>query len=474
MTLLPVIARELRAEARRSWNFWARVTAGALVLVGFILQAWSTGGVGMTGTDLFQQTSLIMMALIWLVTPLLTSDCLSREKREGTLGLLFLTPLTPTGIVVGKSLVHAIRAASVSLAALPVLSLSILLGGVSGQAIVLLLFHQIGALALTLAAGLLASAWTRDWMRSVLLTGVLVSVFAWVYYAATSIVGPTQSLRAAGLLMTLATLLMFCALFLAARRIRSTWQESPPSPWVLWCQRTFCSPILWTRYFHSLMRRSLNHNPVGWLHERTATARISKWVWCLGAVFLSGVQISFGRAWTPYVAFQVAILLAMAFAGAASFRRERQNGMLELLLVAPLRADEIVQGRLQSVRKQFLPAIGFTLVPMLLLIALVGDTGSFMTSISLVFPQSFLFLTSLWVLPKLGILFALRGERFLTAWALTFLVGLAAPALLARSMMALGSASSSFLGMMAFFQFGLGQLTTKKLDELERSQIALQ
>ena len=56
-----------------------------------------------------QWTALLCFAII-LVGPMLMSDCVSREARDGTLGLLFLTPLTPVGIVMAKSLVQALRA----------------------------------------------------------------------------------------------------------------------------------------------------------------------------------------------------------------------------------------------------------------------------------------------------------------------------------------------------------------------------
>jgi len=38
--------------------------------------------------------------------PMLAADCVSRERREGTLGLLFLTPLDARGIMLAKSMVH--------------------------------------------------------------------------------------------------------------------------------------------------------------------------------------------------------------------------------------------------------------------------------------------------------------------------------------------------------------------------------
>jgi ABC-type Na+ efflux pump permease subunit len=66
---------------------------------------------------------------IWIFVPLLTADTISREQRDGTLGLLFLTPLTPIGIVLGKSLIHAVRATTLFLAVLLILGVAFIASG---------------------------------------------------------------------------------------------------------------------------------------------------------------------------------------------------------------------------------------------------------------------------------------------------------------------------------------------------------
>jgi ABC-type Na+ efflux pump permease subunit len=51
----------------------------------------------------------------------------------------------------------------------------------------------------------------------------------------------------------------------------------------------------------------------------------------------------------------------MATVAAGSFRRERDLGVMELLLITPLREAELARGRLLGVWEQFLPAIGLLL-----------------------------------------------------------------------------------------------------------------
>src|SRR5437773_2317321 len=133
MTLLPVIVRELRAEARHPFTYWLRVLgATALLLVSAVFA--SDNGFGISqGEGLFWQQNLTLFLSIWILVPLVSADCISRERREGTLGLLFLTPLTARGIVMAKGLAHGLRAITLCLAVLPVLMIPFLMGGVSWQ-----------------------------------------------------------------------------------------------------------------------------------------------------------------------------------------------------------------------------------------------------------------------------------------------------------------------------------------------------
>ncbi|MCL5098556.1 MAG: hypothetical protein M1608_13710 [Candidatus Omnitrophica bacterium] len=123
MTVWPVIVRELRAESRRPMNNWLRVLGAAvLVMVFAVKSGHMQGGMAQMGIGLFTGMNAALFGAIWVLGPLMTADCISREKREGTLGLLFLTPLSPFGIVLGKGLIHGWRALTLFLAMAPVLT----------------------------------------------------------------------------------------------------------------------------------------------------------------------------------------------------------------------------------------------------------------------------------------------------------------------------------------------------------------
>ena len=462
MTAVPVITRELKAESRRPWNYWARLAAGAAVTGSFAWTLLPASGLAVTGLSLFNGANILAALLIWSVAPLLTADCLSRERREGTLGLLFLTPLTAGGIVIGKSVVHALRAASLVVAAIPAISMSLLFGGVSGSAILIMVLHLGGALCLALAAGLLASAWSRDWIRATIASVCLTLVFGSCYYqSGIAWVVMSGNLRLALARFATAAAVFGGAVILSACRIRLTWQEGPPSRLALWLRRVFCSPLFWKDLLRRSSKARLQRNPIGWLYERTATGRVAKWIWCGGAVIAAVSLVSSGAP--VFFAYELGLGMAMAFAGAGSFRRERQTGVMELLLVAPLQLDEIVDGRLGALRKQFAPALALMVAPLLGLVLVAGEMGHG------VLEHTFLAFTNWMILPALGLYFSFQVRRFLTAWLLTISIGLIAPFFLARLLARPGA----IIGLGAVLQIALGAYALKMMrDGLTRSRLS--
>jgi len=125
----PVLIRELRVGARDRWNTFYRVFACiAVLLIGWFTRLFDPNA---DGRSLFTAVHQVVLCVIWIFVPLATADCISKERREGTLGLLFLTPLKAWHVVVAKSLVHGNRALFMWLAAIPVLTLSFLMGGIT-------------------------------------------------------------------------------------------------------------------------------------------------------------------------------------------------------------------------------------------------------------------------------------------------------------------------------------------------------
>src|SRR4051812_33583222 len=100
----PLILRELRAGSRGWANYWMRVVVAGVAATGiFLLLSEMEMGVPSAGPHVFQVMHQIIVGAIWVFVPLMTCDCLSSERRDGTLGLLFLTNLRAREIVAAKA-----------------------------------------------------------------------------------------------------------------------------------------------------------------------------------------------------------------------------------------------------------------------------------------------------------------------------------------------------------------------------------
>jgi len=96
MTFLPLVEREMRVATRSRTmvrvRWWAALLGMGVAVISLAVVATTRGG-SRLGNPFFQVLSGYAFALCLMAGVVLTADCLSSEKREGTLGLLFLTDL---------------------------------------------------------------------------------------------------------------------------------------------------------------------------------------------------------------------------------------------------------------------------------------------------------------------------------------------------------------------------------------------
>ncbi|MBI3880905.1 MAG: ABC transporter permease subunit [Verrucomicrobia bacterium] len=466
MTFAPVLIREFREEARRPANRWVRVGVAALLATIFCVLISTGPQAGRASGDyVFPKLHALLFGAIWLVVPVMTADCISRERREGTLGLLFLTPLTPTGVVIGKSALQIIRALTLVLAAMPMLAGCFALGGVTWFDFGASLLINLTSLFLALSAGMLASALSREWPRALaaaivfsgvglfgLLASFVVPVYRgpsgalfrsspfgafswalnycsdansdWSRMAAAATAAQLSSAMTGFAVRLLAAVAIFgFVLVVAGLAVRHAAQESPPSPFQLWLRKIFCEPLWLLRLFRALTRRKLDAAPLSWLQQRSWNARLTKWGWCLGLVVVETVLITFFSLHDFLGAQAVAgaaLLFGISLSSAGSYRVERQNGVLELLLVTPMSEGELIRSRIWNVWLQFLPATAVFVFAVLAADSVLPN--SFETAALL---QYFGIIAA--TMPFVGLYFALRTKHFITAWVCTFGFSFALP-----------------------------------------------
>jgi ABC-type transport system involved in multi-copper enzyme maturation permease subunit len=178
MTVLPIVERELRTSARQSFTYNLRVLGLLAVLLAGVVFGSNYGFQQNLGPKLFGALHATLFCAIWIFVPFLAGDSISRERREGTLGLLFMTPLRAPDIVIAKGLAHGLRALTLWLAVLPVLTLPFIMGGIGWSEAVMSVLINSSAICLALAAGLAASALSRVWTRVLVYAGSLSFAFS--------------------------------------------------------------------------------------------------------------------------------------------------------------------------------------------------------------------------------------------------------------------------------------------------------
>jgi ABC-type transport system involved in cytochrome c biogenesis permease component len=475
----PVIQREMLVEARRPGNYRLRLVAGAAacLLLGLAAISESTRGT-QSGYAIFMILHLSVLLTILVLGPLLTSDALSKETREGTLGLLFLTPLTARQIVGGKFLVHFVRLLTIWALGVPFLMVPLLVGGVSGQEIGASFLIQMCAAILSAAAGMLASSKSRNWVASLGLAQViswsmsyLVCIMAggvfvgWVLlvdrrewgfplwdlfvFPVECASGYNQHERiwqimlsrgrffAPGVGFFVAVVLI--SLFMARAFLRRASRTIARFPEVeietvrqIWFRKVFLTPRFWKQRFWRGMRRKLDKNPLIWLEYRSTWSRGFRWILLLIIIAinsLAAVKSSFPNDWLQlqlWLGF--GLLIVMAFSGSSSFQKERESGAFELLLVAPMRVAELIRGRLTAVWGYYWPALGciaaFTFLPLLFRLSFgYGSSYNEPRAGLILFSEVLSFIT----VPIVGFALALKTRHFFTVFIPTLLLAVVWP-----------------------------------------------
>ena len=472
MNFLPVISRELRAQARQSFTYWLRGLGVLTLLVGGLWFLDEGAFEPNVGGFLYGRMHLLAYFALWLLVPLGAADCISRERREGTLGLLFLTPLRPPHIVIAKGFVHGLRATTLIVAIVPVLMIPFLLGGVVWQQALMSVVIYADAICWCLAAALVGSSLARNNNRAMAFTMLFACFgfigFPWLVDAGMGINSPTtwnagytqstydffvgfwvvampagdfsyvlrmfklpQIVTAIGFASAVSVAVLVFAVVFAANCLRRTWRDQPPSARVEKMERVFFRPVLWKGFLHRWLQRKLEHNPIGWLEQRQWSGRMVTWAWFAIIISLYSLALTDANFFHNSESIQHGVgwllALSMAVTAAGSFRRERETGVLELLLVSPLSTRQIINGRLRGLWGQFLPSI----------LMLVGIWLYFLTLLrgALFFGghwdygDIWSFVVMFWVTPVIGLYFSVRCRHFLVGLLLTIGVGMVLPIL---------------------------------------------
>src|SRR4051794_37764489 len=130
--MLSILHREMRVASRRPWTFRVRLWTN---IVAFVIAAPTlvfTRGSSHVGAGILKAVTFISFWFCLLQGVRWAAGSIGEEKREGTLGLLFLTDQRPLDIVVGKLVGIFLPMIQPVMAFLPTLMITVLLGGTTG------------------------------------------------------------------------------------------------------------------------------------------------------------------------------------------------------------------------------------------------------------------------------------------------------------------------------------------------------
>ena len=320
----------------------------------------------------------------------LTADTLSEEKRNGTLGLLFLTNLRGLDVVLGKMSANSLQAVYGLMAVAPVMMVPLLMGGVAPAEVGRMVGVLFAALFLSLSVGIACSAQFKAAKAATGVTSLVllflnfgipvISIVLDEYNYINNSESEFLACFSTGAMFPLAFSGSFSgnapffyqslgtalgvgvvSLGFAVWRTPRSWQDREAKPSAAAAPRS-AKAI-------SLRAARLDDNPVFWLNARWRQRPLLVWaaVFAGFMLWLWGLLVN-GRwwldeevhLWTLWLTF-TGFKLWIASAVCDRFREDRQEGSLELLLATPLTYRDFALGQVRRLLWQFGWPLGLVL-----------------------------------------------------------------------------------------------------------------
>ncbi len=326
-----------------------------------------------TGHNLFAVVSWCGIGICLLEGLRETVDSVSQERREGTLGLLFLTDLRGLDVISGKISAASIKAFSTLLAMLPAFALPIWMGGVTGGEFWRVAASCIVALIFSMAVGVCASAASETSFGS-LVTSFLFLGFGlfmpaaclWFGSIPPFLAGPLGMFYFSADTRFAANPSAFLQAFLYSVAFSATlflWSANLVSRLTT---RTSSSETWWQKllkptrgYTETWAATSVHGDPAIWLAEHALPGRKALWILItLAAIicFLVG-SLAGSKAIIVLVCVQVfvafLIKIWMAALSVQPMHVAKRTGALELVLCTPLHPNQLLNGQLEVMRGYF-------------------------------------------------------------------------------------------------------------------------
>lgn len=482
----PLVGRELLSLSRKAWTFWGRVVTslGACLALAFLAMAGDPSTIGLTSgrpVMVLMFFGLYFFATIGGVRS--TYNCISRERREGTLGLLFLTDLNSRSVLLAKLISSSFQNLSAMFAVFPILAICFVAGGVDGRLFVQATLAILLATWMSCTIGLYQTCVTEDDHEA-----FSKSVRNVILYNCMPLVSPFFLLLAAvnggNIYFWLGVIPSFVGGWSfwrdARKQLARNWRGLPPKnrpPEKLVLKKPEPEPglIRWIESTHSVFGKKCgDQDPNTWILSRyrdhrqvspVAIGRVILIVSCL-LLFVPLLNQDLDSFLTAYLVFmgccRIIVIVAVCKIAPQGWADVLKGSGMEILLTTPLTVRSLIHSARKLLLGEFSHPLAIVLgADLLVLISALLVEGSW----SVKFTQllltigltSSLFVVSLLALGSLGFWLGLMMNQTTSAVNTTFMVGL-------------GFTLTTFYAGAPEYQFGAGVLLVECIVVLLASQ----
>ena len=320
----------------------------------------------------------------------LTADTLSEEKRNGTLGLLFLTNLRGLDVVLGKMSACSLQAVFGLMAVAPVMMVPVMMGGVDPAEVGRIVGVLFAALFMSLSVGMACSAHFKSSKAAIGVTFLvililnfglpIISIVLNAYNYINSSESEFLACFSSGAMfwfafsdnfpgnshffyqsLTTALSVGLVSLGFSVWWTPRAWQDREAKP----------GAIAKLRPADAMSRRTklLNDNPAYWLGARWRWRPLLVWaalfagfmLWLWGYMeegrWWLDEEVHLTTLWCTFACFKCWIVSAVC----DRFREDRQQSSLELLLATPLNFSDFSLGQARRLLWQFGLPLGLVL-----------------------------------------------------------------------------------------------------------------
>ena len=369
MNPLPLLFREFQVALRRPLTLHLRLVfgGGSMLLAVWSILVSATG----SGARIFSVLVAIGAVLSMGVAVFGASDSISRERREGTLGFLFLTDLRAYDVVLGKIAAAGLVPFYTLVGMFPAFAVCVLVGGLPALTFWKGMVALVVTLVFSLCGTLYISSLCEDHRKAFGGAAALLLVINPLLLCGMALLSGETAFFAVLLCFCVLTALFFRA---AAGQLQRHWRDGevlPVKKAEATLRRTKSSaliekfPVAWM-----MLRRRNTQRWFGWV--LLVCGALSASLLIVNPPKVNGLTAFLVVLFAAHVAYQFVLLTRTAYA----FYTDRRTGALELMVGSKLTNEEIFTGFNSFLLRKSAPAVLVFVVIDVVYAGLLGVAGA--------------------------------------------------------------------------------------------------